>query len=322
MTRAAQTAHDALGSNPITYLRVLHHDEVVYTAGPQDLPIPIHSMRKSFVSALFGQLVDDGLRLDTTLSDLGIDDSPELTSIEKSATLADLLSSSSGVYLPLKFETSFDVFTGRPTTWPTRGSATPGTRFHYNNWDFNALGEIYERISGTALFVAIDHLLAQPLGFRDWDPLVHGHLRFADDPLGATTRFPNYSMDVSARDLAAFGQMYLDGGCWKGRHIVSTDWIQRSTRPLVRTGLPHPFGHYGYLWWVTGDDDCSSLPAGSYSAMGLGGQTLSVLPSHGLVVVAMRKADADGYTQMTMPDAVLSAVLNLVAGDDGPSAES
>jgi len=37
-------------------------------------------------------------------------------------------------------------------------------------------GDIYQRVSGTALFVAVDQLLAQPLGFRDWDPRTHGRL--------------------------------------------------------------------------------------------------------------------------------------------------
>jgi CubicO group peptidase (beta-lactamase class C family) len=285
-------------------LRVLHRGEAIHTEGPQDLPMQIHSMRKSFVSALFGQLFDEGLRLDTTLSDFGIDDSPELTSIEKSATLEDLLTSRSGVYLPLRCDTSFNAFTNAPTDWPTRGSATPGTQFLYNNWDFNVLGEIYQRASGTALFVAFDRLLAQPLGFRDWDALKHSHLRYGYDPLGATTRFPNYAMELSARDLAAFGQLYLDEGCLRGDQLLSPEWVRRSTRPLVPTGLPQPFAHYGYLWWVSAGGD-GALPAGSFSAMGLGGQSLSVVPSHEVVIVAMN--DANG--PMGISDTVMRTIL-------------
>lgn len=297
-----------VASDGITSLRVLRRGEVVHTAGPQDLPLPIHSMRKSFVSALFGQLVDEGLRLDTTLSAFGIDDSPELTTVEKSATLEDLLTSSSGVYLPLRCDTSFDVFTKAPTNWPTRGSSTPGTRFFYNNWDFNVLGEIYQRVSGTALFVAFDRLLAQPLGFRDWDALKHGHLRYGYDPLGATTRFPNYAMELSTRDLAAFGQLYLDEGCLRGDHLLSPEWVRRSTRPLVQTGLPQPFAHYGYLWWVSAGGDCL-LPTDSFSAVGLGGQSLSIVPSHELVIVAMNDGSEGSNSQMGISDAVIRAIL-------------
>jgi CubicO group peptidase (beta-lactamase class C family) len=318
----AQALRDSVRDHGITSLRVLQHGEVVYTAGAQDEPSPIHSVRKSIVSALFGQLVDDGLvRLDTTLADLGIVESPELTPLESSATLEHLLTSSSGVYLPLKFDPSFDVFANVVARWPTRGSSAPGMRFHYSNWDFNVLGEIYQRVSSTALFVAVDRLLAQPLNFRDWDPLKHSHLYYAPDPLGATARFPNYAMQLSPRDLAAFGQLYLDGGEWHGRQIVPIDWIRRSTRPRVRTGLPNPFGHYGYLWWAVGENDGSVLPAGSYSAMGQGGQTLSVVPSLDLVIVTMSEPTEGGNTEMAIPDAVLSAILSLAPLDAVPSVE-
>jgi CubicO group peptidase (beta-lactamase class C family) len=291
-------------------LRVPYRGEVAYASGPQDLPLPIHSIRKSLISALIGQLVETGLRLDTRLGQLGIDDCPGLDATEKSATIEHLLTSSSGVYLPLKFETSFDVFNNEPMSWPKRGSSAPGERFHYSNWDFNVLGELYQRISGTSLFVAIDRLLAQPLGFRDWDPLQHSHLRYADDPLGATVRFPNYAVDMSARDLAVFGQLYLDGGERHGRHILSAEWIGQSTRPLVGTGLPHPFEHYGYLWWVS-TADSGLLPAGSYSAMGVGGQTLSVVPRHELVIVAMSDNRKGGSRRMGIPNDVTNVILTL-----------
>jgi CubicO group peptidase (beta-lactamase class C family) len=125
-----QTLDDVLSRHGITHCRVLVHDELVYTAGPQDEALPIHSIRKSIISALFGQLVGDGLvRLDTTLAELGVEDSPQLTPMEKSATLEHLLTSSSGVYLPLEFEASYDVFTNTPASWPDRESSLPGTRF-------------------------------------------------------------------------------------------------------------------------------------------------------------------------------------------------
>jgi CubicO group peptidase (beta-lactamase class C family) len=128
--------------------------------------LSVNSVRKSVISALFGWLIGDGLvRLETTLSELDIVDSPQLTPMEKSATLEHLLISSSGVYLPLRYETSFDVFTNTAADWPARDGSVPGARFHYSNWDFNVLGEIYQRVSGIALFVAVDRLLAQPLGF-------------------------------------------------------------------------------------------------------------------------------------------------------------
>ena len=308
----SQTLDDVLSRHGISHCRVLVRDELVYTAGPQDEPLPIHSIRKSIISALFGQLIAGGLvRLDTTLADLGVEDSPQLTPMEKSATLHHVLTSSSGVYLPLKFEASYDVFANAPASWPDRESSLPGTRFHYSNWNFNVLGGIYQRVSGTALFVAVDQLLARPLGFRDWDPLAHSRLHYRSDLLGATPRYPNYAIAMSPRDLATFGQLYCAGGTWQGQQIVSSDWISRSTQPVVATGLPDPFGHYGYLWWVRGENSSSPLPQGGFSAVGIGGQVLSVVPSHGLVIVALCDNTKGGNAGMAIPEAVVSAILRL-----------
>jgi CubicO group peptidase (beta-lactamase class C family) len=306
------TLDDVLSRHGISHCRVLLRGDLVYAAGPQDEALPIHSIRKSIISALFGQLIVDRLVcLDSTLAELGIDDSPQLTSMEKSATLEHLLTSSSGVYLPLESETSYDVFSNVPADWPNRESSLPGARFHYNNWNFNVLGDIYQRVSGTALFVAVDRLLAQPLGFRDWDPLTHGRLHYRGDLLGATPRYPNYAIAMSPRDLAAFGQLYCGGGTWQGHQIVPAEWVSRSTRPIMATGLPDPFGHYGYLWWVSGDDTASPLPPGSYSAVGIGGQVLSVIPSRGLVIVALCDNSKGGNAGMAIPADVVNAILAL-----------
>src|SRR5262245_3997359 len=66
---------------------------------------------------------------------------------------------------------SVDVWSpGMEASMPPRGSHPPGTRFHYNNWDFNALGTIFERQTGRGVFEALREDLAGPLGFQDFDP--------------------------------------------------------------------------------------------------------------------------------------------------------
>lgn len=313
-----QIVHEAARNHGISTLRVLHCGEVAVTVGPQDAPMPINSIRKSMISAPFGRLIDAGvISLDATLSDIGVDDSPSLTQLERSATIEHLLTSRSGVYLPLSFESSYDIFRNMPARWPDRGSDAPGTTFHYNNWDFNVPGEIYERAAEIPLFVAMDHLLAKPLGFRDWNPLDHARLYYVHDPVGATPRFPYYAMQLSARDLARFGQLYLNQGNWEAQQVVPASWIQQSTQSHVDTGLPSPFAHYGYLWWTIDDNDGSALPGGSYSAIGLGGQTLSVVPAHKMVIVAMRSYRDGANTSMALPDDIVNAVLGMKGACNG-----
>ena len=307
----APSVAEAAQAHGFTTVRVLRENATVIALGPQNRPLPISSIRKSILSSLFGSLIASGdVQLSATLTELGIEDGPGLTGQERTATLRQLLTSSSGVYLPLQTAGgTYDIFRDAPAQWPARGSAAPGSRFHYSNWDFNVLGEIYQRVSGVAVFTALDGLLAGPLSFSDWRPLEHARLRYGYDPLGATPRYPNHALQLSARDLARFGQLYLDGGICCGTEVVPPQWVNESTQSQVRTGLPSPFDSYGYLWWTTDADDPAGLPAGSFSAIGLGGQILSVIPLHQMVIVALRPTFDNRSTQMTLPPELIKAVI-------------
>jgi hypothetical protein len=105
----------------------------IISIGDVARPVPVHSIRKSLISALYGQAHDRGLiRLERTISDVGIDDTPALTDTEKAATIEDLLTARSGIYLPLP------AGVAGPDR-PARGAHPPGMHWHYNNWDFNVL---------------------------------------------------------------------------------------------------------------------------------------------------------------------------------------
>lgn len=232
----------------------------------------IASIRKSFVSALYGMLPADQLKLDATMAELGIDDYTSLTATEKQATVRQLLQARSGVYVPTAAETP-----AMKAARPARGSAAPGTRWYYNNWDFNVSADIYQRLSGHGLFTAFEKQITLPLGFEDFDPMAH--TRWSYDP--ASPRFPAYNMWMSARDLAKFGQLFLDRGRWKGRQLVPEAWVAESTRSYSETGRQGLMAGYGYMWWVTGGPD---LPAGSYTAAGNGGRYITVLPAQDTVL--------------------------------------
>ena len=250
-------------------------------------------MRKSIMSALVGQAYDRrDIDLDTTLGELDIDDTPALTDQEKSATIEDLLAARSGVHLP--------VDDGGRLGRPSRGSHPPGTFWCYNNWDFNVLGHIYERITGRSVFVAFEHELAGPLGMTDWDSYRHGSYRYRADILGGTTRYPNYKFHLSARDISKLGQLYLDSGVWNGRRLLSPEWIARSTRPISRTNHPAGLlGMYGYCWWVAGPSDELSrtgIADGAYSAIGFGGNFVTVLPGLDAAVTVLADSGATPLT--------------------------
>jgi CubicO group peptidase (beta-lactamase class C family) len=258
-------------------LVVVSGGETIVSDGEVARPSRIASIRKSVLSALYG-MIDPAPDLDQTIGALGIDDNIPLTALEKAATVRQLLQARSGIYIPSAAESA-----AMKAARPARGSHPPGTFWYYNNWDFNALGEIYQRLTGRSVFTAVEHLIAGPLGFQDFDPL--RDLRFGYDP--DAPRFGAYNMWMSTRDLARFGQLYLDRGAWRGRRLVAESWIDESTRAYSRTDRAGLMSGYGYLWWVTtrlDGADPAGIPVGTFLAVGNGGRYVVVLPSLGTVV--------------------------------------
>jgi CubicO group peptidase (beta-lactamase class C family) len=162
---ALQQVVDTLEALPTTAFLVLDRDRVVLDHGATAAPSYLASARKSILSVLYGSAIADGtIRLGATLGELGIDDTGGLLPQERRATVRDLLTSSSGVYHPPS------TVAGPEQYAPARGSQPPGALFHYNNWDFNALGTIFQQRTGRSVFDALAEDLAAPLDFDDFDP--------------------------------------------------------------------------------------------------------------------------------------------------------
>lgn len=268
------------------------------------------SARKSVLAMLFGNEVRKGtVRLNQTLGEWGIDDIQGLTSEEKQATVADLLTSRSGVYLPASNpgDSSADA--------PERGSKTHGTYFLYNNWDFNALGTLFERASKHDIYDALEHDLAQPLQLEDFKR--DAQKKSGDDKKSTHLA---YHMWLSTRDMARLGLLMLREGEWNGRQVIPREWVRQSTRAIVRRDALNPPAMrgklgYGYLWWVW-DDDASRAGGplqGAYTAIGAFGQFITVIPKLDMVIAHKTKpGDGRAVTipqYLTLVDALLSAAL-------------
>ena len=292
-------------ASEIRGLVVLHQGRPVLSYGEPAAVDRIASCRKSFLCALYGIAIRDRkIDIDRTLAQVGIDDYTRLTDVERGATLRQLLQARSGVYIPSSAETA-----AMKAARPARGSHPPGTFWYYNNWDFNALGEAYQRLTGWSVLQAFEHQIARPLGFEDFDPLKHA--RFDYDP--EAPRFPAYDLWLSARDMAKFGQLYLQNGRWQGRELVPADWIARTTRPTSSTGRQGILSGYGYLWWGDLDPGKSGLPPGSYTAAGNGGRYIVVMPAIDTVVATQPfeledRPQAKIYTDATALDRLLKLV--------------
>jgi len=264
---------------------VLVHGTEVVSWGDVTRKLPIASCRKSLLSALFGIAIQRGtIEPSKTLADLGIDDTaPALTEEEKRATIFDLLSSRSGVYHPASIEAPW-----QQRTRPARGSHEHGTFWYYNNWDFNVLGAIYEALTGASICEAFDKNIAKPIGMVDYKSSDCWH--FFD----ANSRYPGYPFKLSTRDMARFGQLYLQRGRWHGVQVVSEDWVVQST--TARSDVPwSEGGGYGFLWWTGGSGTGLfrgvNLGPSAFAAEGYGGHYIVVAPAFDLVC-AVRADDA------------------------------
>ncbi len=250
------------------------------------------SARKSFLAALYGKYVASGqIRLDASLAELGITDVGGLLPREMQATIEDVLGARSGVYHPAS---NPGDSTGSA---PPRGSQSPGDFYLYNNWDFNVAGTIFEKLSGKELFAALQADIAAPIGMQDFKLDLQ-------QKLGDASRSEHmaYHMTLSTRDMARFGLLVSRGGRWNGEQVIPADWVRRMTALVTPMNEMNPPNYrslatgdrwgYGYMWWVW-DAPASKGPfAGAYSAMGAGGQYITVLPTLDMVIT--HKTDPDG----------------------------
>lgn len=75
--------------------------------------------------------------------------------------------------------------------------------------------------------------------------------------------------------MAKIGLLFLNKGKWENRQILSSKWVEESTRPHIDGRWNGE--DYGYQWWIN--------PAGYYSAVGMFGQAIYVVPDKNLVAV-------------------------------------
>jgi CubicO group peptidase (beta-lactamase class C family) len=261
---------------------IVQHGVVIDEWGATDKKFNVHSIRKSFLGALYGIAnANRQVRLEDTLETLGIDDvQPKLSHDEKQAQILDLLTARSGVFHAALYETP------DRKNKPPRGSHPHGTFWLYNNWDFNALGTIYEHAVNSSLFVQFKKAIADPIGMEDFS---------VDDTeyiSGAESMHCAYLFRMTARDMARFGLLYLRNGRWAGKEIVPGSWVARSTTPQADAGVK---GGFGYLWWAAIDGRLFPTVnlKGAYAAWGAGGHYILVIPEIDTVIVHRFNTDID-----------------------------
>ena len=260
-------------------LIVMTDGQLVGSLGDLQKPHDVHSIRKALLNAVVGQHVGTGARridLDATLRDLGVDDEPgPLTPLQRQATVRHLLKSVSGINHPAAAEGGLTREKNRRLG---KTENTPGTIWAYNNWDYNALMTIFETTTGLSVAEAFKTGIADRIGLKDFSVAA---VTYRSQP--EFSRHKAAMFEMSARDLATVGQLYLSGGDWRGDRVLPEGWVDRIVADHTATGIAGLRGGHGYLWWIPGPD--TGLPAGTFWAWGLGQQAVFVVPAWRTVVV-------------------------------------
>ena len=123
-------------------------------------------------------------------------------------------------------------------------------------------------------------------------------------------------MYATARDWARFGQLYLNDGTWSGERILPDGWVE-----FTRTPAPADSSRsYGAHFWLGVPSDPASpataLPDGSLQAAGHEGQYLTILPSHGAVIVRLGRTR---YGEAWDQAAFIHAVVDVLNASTTPS---
>jgi CubicO group peptidase (beta-lactamase class C family) len=171
---------------------------------------------------------------------------------------------------------------------PERHSHAPGTFYYYNNWDFNALGTIFEQETGTKIFEEFDRRIAKPLQMEDFKVSDCHYVT------GYDSIHPAYPFRMSTRDLARFGLLFLREGRWKNKQIVSSEWVRESTATHSVIGS---YRGYGYMWSTSengGPYPNIHVKQRIFGHSGLGVHFFIVLPSRNLVIVHRVNTDKPG----------------------------
>lgn len=198
-----------------------------------------HSLSKSVTATAIGMLIDEGkLSLDSKVTKLLEKRVPAISMLGyRTLTVRHLLTMTSGASFA---EVGVAVEKNWLKAFFESGiSFSPGKKFHYNSLNTYVLSCIVKEVSGEGLCKYLKKRLFDPLGITNYN--------WELSPEGIEAG--GWGLYLCREDMAKLGQLYLDKGVWKGKRIISEDWVELSTKPWVRTPADYGGFDYGYHIW-------------------------------------------------------------------------
>lgn len=152
--------------------------------------------------------------------------------------------------------------------WAKKPKDSPyGRSFSYCTAGAFTVGQVVARATHTPLQTFAERYLFAPLGIT--------RVEWPYSPLGLAQG--GGGLRLRSRDLLSLAELYLDGGVWNGRTIVSKEWIATSTRPHVSIDDQT---NYGYFWWLK-----KFAGVDAFYMSGNGGNKVAAFPALDVAVV-------------------------------------
>jgi CubicO group peptidase (beta-lactamase class C family) len=225
------------------------------------------SVAKSIAATLVGAAAQRGAAQVETSAELGYSDGDPRRAI----TIDNLLRMTSGRYSDTPGNRTDPLYWGGASVeevaldWPLIDK--PGMTYRYANNDtlaaVAAIAPTFEDHPPAAFFRALGmmHTVAE----IDW----------------RGSYILSSQVWTTARDLARFGQLYLDDGVVNGARVLPEGWLQYVSAPAG----PQPEGAFGYGagFWLMNKSD--GVPPDTIAAFGNRGQYVVIVPSRKVVIV-------------------------------------
>lgn len=161
----------------------------------------------------------------------------------------------------------------------------PGAYYEYNDVRINRLGLSLLRVFGKPVPEVFRDEVMDVIGASNawkWVPYHNSYVDIDGRRMASVSGGTRWGGGVwiHSWDMARFGYLWLRGGRWGDRQILSPAYVKAAVSPSAHGP------DYGYLWWLnTNGKNYPGLPTNAYGARGAGSNTITISPDHDLVVV-------------------------------------
>jgi CubicO group peptidase (beta-lactamase class C family) len=291
LLQRTQPLNEFLENSKTSAFLIIRNDTILYEkyqqGYDQNEKVSSFSVAKSFISALFGIAMGEGLI--KSVNDPVSDYITEWKDLPwGKVTLRQFLNHTSGIEYP----NDLGLYYGRQNSNlfnSIRGlKAEPGKEFEYQNGNTELIALIIQRRYGKPLQTYMQEKLWSRIG-------TEAELFWTVDSRKEPTVKAFCCLNAVARDYARFGRLYLHRGEFEGNQVVPSDWVDFSTKRDTATASNK---NTSWFWWHYPD------AYNTYSAAGLFGQYVIVNKSKNLVIVRFgrRSFHLSNYWMLVMMD--------------------